>query len=148
MRTAALLAGVVCLAAAPGAALSAGAPAAAPPGPGAAASAASSSAPSRATVATHELRLVDGQVATGSRLLAALKGDALRWRITSNRPGQLHLHAYRLSVAVVPGQAAELAFVAHATGRFRIEWHAADAAATAAGQHHAAPLAMLEVRPP
>jgi hypothetical protein len=98
---------------------------------------------------TQELRVVDGALPAGQRLLRARKGDALRWRITSNLPGEVHLHAYRISVALQPGRPAELAFTAHATGRFRLEWHAAtrSAASAAAGSHHAPPLAVLEVHP-
>ncbi len=98
--------------------------------------------------AVHELRLVDGQLPTEQRLITALKGDALRLHISSNTAGELRLHAYRLSVALQAGQTADLAITAHATGRFRFEWHAAKTAGTAArADHHAAPLAVLEVRP-
>jgi hypothetical protein len=100
----------------------------------------------------HELQLADGVLPPAQRLITALKGDALRLRVTSNTAGELHLHAYRLSLALQPGQPAELAFRAHATGRFRFEWHGAktpgDAPGTASpAAHHAAPLAVLEVRP-
>jgi hypothetical protein len=92
----------------------------------------------------RELAVVDGALPPGQRLIAATKGDALRWRIVSNLPGEVHVHAYRASVALQPGRPAELAFTAHATGRFRVEWHAAGGAA---GDHPAPPLAVLEVRP-
>jgi hypothetical protein len=95
----------------------------------------------------HELRLVDGALPAGERALVVHKGDALRWRISSNTPGELHLHAYRLVATVKPGQPAELDFTAHATGRFRLEWHAAGAASAAPGGHHGPPLATLDVRP-
>jgi hypothetical protein len=100
----------------------------------------------------HELRLVDGVLPAEQRLITALKGDALRLRVSSNTAGELHLHAYRLSLALQPRQPAELAFTAHATGRFRFEWHAAKKPDQAPGaappaDHHAAPLAVLEVRP-
>ncbi len=102
--------------------------------------------------AVHALRLVDGVVPAEQRLIRALKGDALQLRVSSNTAGELHLHAYRLSLALQPGQPAELAFTAHATGRFRFEWHAAKTPGDAPGaappaDHHAAPLAVLEVRP-
>jgi hypothetical protein len=95
----------------------------------------------------RSLRIIDGTLAPEERLIAVQKDDRLRLRITSNLAGELHLHAYRLGVAVAPGQAAELAFTAHATGRFRIEWHPAAARADAPDAHHAPPLATLEVRP-
>ena len=95
----------------------------------------------------RELVLVDGVLPDAQRLIKATKGESLRWRFISNRAGEVHLHAYRLSLVLQPGQPAELAFKAHATGRFRIEWHEAGGTA-AAGGHHAPPLAVLEVRPP
>ncbi len=100
----------------------------------------------------HELQLVNGVLPPEQRLIRALKGDAVRLRISSNQAGELHLHAYRLSLALQPGQPAELAFTAHASGRFRFEWHAAKSPGAVPGaappaDHHAAPLALLEVRP-
>jgi hypothetical protein len=102
--------------------------------------------------ALHELRLVDGLLPAEQRLITALQGDTLRLRASSNTAGELHLHAYRLSLALQPGQPAELAFTAHATGRFRFEWHAAKTPGAAPGpvppaDHHGPPLAVLEVRP-
>ena len=96
----------------------------------------------------RELQLTDGVLPAEQRLISVFKGDALRLRVRSNTAGELHLHAYRLSLALPAGQPAELAFTAHATGRFRFEWHAAKAQGAAPrGDHHAAPLAVLEVRP-
>jgi hypothetical protein len=97
------------------------------------------------------LAIVDGTVPAAQRLIKAQKGQSLRWRITSNQAGELHLHAYRLHAAVKPGQVAELAFTAHATGKFRLEWHGAQDKPVpkdaAPGHHHAPALATLEVRP-
>ncbi|NML44622.1 hypothetical protein HHL11_12725 [Ramlibacter sp. G-1-2-2] len=88
-----------------------------------------------------ELRIAGGKLPEAQRRIVALQGDRLRWRVSSDAPGELHLHAYRLAVRVGPGSPQELAFTAAATGRFPLEWHAG------AGQHHEAPLAWLEVRP-
>jgi hypothetical protein len=98
--------------------------------------------------ALHTLHIVDGRLPPDERLIEARKGDRLRLRVTSNLAGELHLHAYRLSVALVPGEPAELAFSAFATGRFRFEWHPSKAQGAPAEDHNAAPLATLEVRPP
>jgi hypothetical protein len=98
-----------------------------------------------------DLSILDGALPAEQRLIKAQKGQLLRWRITSNQAGELHLHAYRLLAAVKPGQVAELAFTAHATGKFRLEWHGAQDKASpkdaAPGHHHAPALATLEVRP-
>ena len=96
---------------------------------------------------TQALRIVDGTLTPDQRLIKVYHGDRLRWRITSNASGSLHLHAYRLTMQLQAGQSQEIAFTAFATGRFRVEWHAAGEPATAATGHHAAALAMLEVQP-
>ena len=97
--------------------------------------------------ATRDLHVVNGTLTPEQRLIKVYKGDRLRWRVTSSASGSLHLHAYRLSLQLQAGQAQELAFTAFATGRFRVEWHAAGEPAHAASGHHAPLLAVLEVRP-
>ena len=96
---------------------------------------------------TRDLHIVDGALASDQRVIKVVQGDRLRWRVTSNASGSLHLHAYRLSIQVQAGQSRELAFTAFASGRFRLEWHAVGESAQAASAHHAPALAMLEVRP-
>jgi hypothetical protein len=93
----------------------------------------------------RELDIANGTLAADVRIIRVNKGDQLRWRIISNTSGELHLHAYRMSVRLQPGEPGELAFNAFATGRFRVEWHP-DLQRPADG-HAAAPLAVLEVRP-
>ncbi len=100
------------------------------------------------TEVTLTLSIVDGNLPKAQRLIQVRKGDKLRWRISSNTAGELHLHAYRLSAQLQAGQATELTFDAFATGRFRLEWHAAyDKRVAAETNHHAPPLAILEVLP-
>ncbi|MBA2961092.1 MULTISPECIES: hypothetical protein [Ramlibacter] len=101
-------------------------------------------APAQAAETVHELAIAAGVLPAGQRLQRAVKGDRLRWRITSDTAGELHLHAYRLAVAVQPGRIAELAFTANASGRFRASWHPAGATNT---DRHDAPLLVLEVQP-
>jgi hypothetical protein len=96
---------------------------------------------------TLQLTVVDGQLPAGQRLIKVDKGDQLRWRISSNTAGELHLHAYRLSVKLQAGQATELAFTAFATGKFRVEWHGLPDRMPPSDAHHAPALATLEVRP-
>lgn len=93
-----------------------------------------------------ELAIVRNAVAAEQRVLKVQKGDALRVRITSDTPGELHLHGYRLAATLVPGRPAELAFRAHATGRYPFEWHGS-LSQEKAGAHRGPPLATLEVRP-
>jgi pullulanase/glycogen debranching enzyme len=98
-----------------------------------------------------DLSIINGALPAEQRLIKVQKGQQLRWRINSNQAGEVHLHAYRLHATVKPGQVAELAFTAHATGKFRLEWHGAQDKVSpkdaAPGHHHAPALATLEVRP-
>jgi hypothetical protein len=95
---------------------------------------------------TYTLTIAHGTLPADQRVIKVEKGDALRVHITSDAPGELHLHGYRLAAQLVPGQAAELAFKAFATGRYPFEWHGADKTA-GTGAHRGPPLATLEVRP-
>ena len=95
----------------------------------------------------HTLHIADGKVRPDEQLILARKGDRIHLRVVSDKPGEMHLHAYRLSLKLSPGQAADLAFDAFATGRFQLEFHPAVAQGAAAQAHEAAPLATLEVRP-
>jgi hypothetical protein len=96
-----------------------------------------------------DLAIVDGKVAKEKRVIKVSKGDAVIVRFTSNLTGDVHLHAYRLQTKVSLDKSNELAFKAHATGKFRFEWHEAkqQGKVPADGGHHAEPLATLEVRP-
>ncbi|HSQ02723.1 MAG TPA: hypothetical protein VLN59_01735 [Burkholderiales bacterium] len=93
-----------------------------------------------------DLAIVQGKVPADQRVLRVEKGDAVRLRVTSDTPGDLHLHGYKLETKVTPDRASELAFKAYATGRYPLEWHGAGASA-ATRSHHGPPLATLEVRP-
>ena len=94
---------------------------------------------------TFDLALPRGAAPVLARVLQVEKDDLVRLRVTSEVAGELHLHAYRLDVKVIPGTPSVLDFKARATGRFRIEWHAADTVKKS--DHHGPALAILEVRP-
>jgi hypothetical protein len=98
---------------------------------------------------TVDLAIVNGKVAKEKRVIKLSKGDSVRLRFSSDMAGDVHLHAYRLQTRVGPDKPGELAFKAHATGKFRFEWHEAKQQnkAPAGGGHHAEALATLEVRP-
>ncbi len=95
---------------------------------------------------TFDLVITGGNVAARQRLLRVEKGDAVRLHLTSDMPGELHLHGYRLEVKLKPGIGSDLSFRAYASGRYPFEWHAAGSGASSP-RHHAPPLAALEVRP-
>jgi len=95
---------------------------------------------------TFSMTVVRGALPAEQRLLRVEKGDAVRLRLTSDAPGEIHLHGYRLEAKLTPGTPAELAFKAYATSRYPFEWHGAgDAGKT--GSRHGPQLATLEVRP-
>jgi len=95
---------------------------------------------------TFELAITGGSVTKAQSLIRVDKGTPVKLRVTSDTAGSLHLHAYKLEAHVVPGTPVELSVIAHATGRFRFEWHG-DNAAAKSGDHHGPPLATLEVLP-
>ena len=67
--------------------------------------------------------LTKGQVPSSQQYIKANKNDVVHLVITSDEPGDLHLHAYHLSVHVAPKIKSVLDFKAFATGRFPFEWH-------------------------
>ena len=94
---------------------------------------------------TFSLTISHGTLPAQQRVLRVEKDDMVRLRVTGDAPGELHLHGYRLEMKITPASESEISFKAHATGRYRIEWH--PAGETSKGDHHGPPLARLEVRP-
>ncbi len=95
---------------------------------------------------TFSLTISQGTLPAQQRVLRVDKNDIVRLRVASNAPGEIHLHGYRLELKVTAAGESELSFKAHATGRYRMEWHPAGETAKK-GDHHGPPLATLEVRP-
>jgi hypothetical protein len=95
---------------------------------------------------TFSLTISQGTLPAQQRVLRVEKDDMVQMRVASDAPGELHLHGYRLEMKISPGTASEVSFKAHATGRYRIEWHPAGEAAKK-GDRHGPPLATLEVQP-
>lgn len=94
-----------------------------------------------------ELQLTGDTVPVAQRSWRVTRGDKVTLRISGDTPGQLHLHAYHVDIKVVPGQTAETTFDAYATGRFRLQFHSANPKPSSAAEHHAGPLATLDVMP-
>ena len=92
-----------------------------------------------------DVRIENGSVAPGVRLIRVKQGDAVRLRWTSDRPIILHLHGYDIESKVEPGRVSEMAFVARATGRFPVEEHKPNAQGGHANGEAA--LVRIEVRP-
>ena len=94
-----------------------------------------------------ELTIRGGTVPAAQRLMRVQKDDQLSWHVSSDAPGEIHLHAYRVQATLQAGTPVDISFKAFATGRYRVEWHAAPARGEPAGSHPAPPLATLEVHP-
>jgi hypothetical protein len=92
-----------------------------------------------------DLRIENGKVAPSMRLVRVKQGDAVKLRWTSDKPIALHLHGYDIETKVEPGAVAEMAFAAHATGRFPVEEHKPNA--KGGHSHGEAPLVRIEIRP-
>ena len=92
-----------------------------------------------------DLKVEKGKVASNMRLIRVKQGDAVKLRWTTDRPIMLHLHGYDLEKTVEPGATTEMAFTAHATGRFPVEEHKPNA--KGGHSHGEAPLVRIEVRP-
>ncbi len=95
---------------------------------------------------TFDVTIARGAIPAEQRVLRVTKGDTVRLRLTSDAPGDIHLHGYRLEAKLVPGVPGEIVFKAYATGRYRLEWHPAGETSKS-GSHHGPPPATLEVRP-
>lgn len=101
----------------------------------------------RADELTLVLAIKSGAVTADQRILHVRKDDRVRLRVTSDRPAVLHLHGYDIELNVAPQAGSEVVFTAHATGRYPIHFHAADAAPAGHAHRHGSALAYLEVRP-
>ena len=87
------------------------------------------------------LDIANRAVALTRQDLQARQGDTVSLRITSDEPGEIHLHGYDLTAAVSPDAPGELTFRADTAGAFGVNFHAlapAPAAATDAGAGHGA----------
>ena len=119
-------------------------------GPGAASAASAAGGAGKSAEKFFDLTLTQGALPAAQRTLRVEQDDAVRLRVSSDEPGELHMHAYRIRLNVSKGAPGEIRFKAFASGRYRLEWHAADHAAAALTKppgHHGPPLAALEVRP-
>jgi hypothetical protein len=94
-----------------------------------------------ASEVVFDLRIVQGRLAGNRRVIRVKQNDAVKLRWTSDRPIVVHLHGYDFETKVVPGETAEMAFVARATGRFPVEEHKP----TAQGGHSHGEVALVQV---
>lgn len=93
-------------------------------------------------VRTFDIAIRNGAV-TGSKSARVTRGADVVLRWSSDRPLELHLHGYDLTVKVAPDQPAEMKLHARATGRFPVEVHGQ----RGAGSHGHSTVFHLEVHP-
>ena len=91
------------------------------------------------------LDLVHGSIAKSQQLIKVKHNDQINLKVSSDEPGEFHLHAYQLAIKLSPNQTQTISFKAYATGRFQFEWHPAANAKASPSHHHA--LATIEVFP-
>ena len=71
--------------------------------------------------ATVDVR--DGKPAGGVKTLQFSSGESARIDLTSNRPGEIHLHGYDLEKTLQPGKTTVVRFKADIEGIFELEDH-------------------------
>ena len=93
-----------------------------------------------------DLKVAHGRVPDAMRLIRVKQGDVVRLRWSADQPVTLHLHGYDIEKQVEPGTTTDLAFTAHATGRFPVHVHAQGARIDGPA-HEEEPLVNIEVYP-
>ena len=101
---------------------------------------------SRAAETAFTLRVENGRVPEGMRIVRVKLGDVVTLRWSVDRSMTLHLHGYDIEKRVEPGVTGEMTFKARATGRFPVHAHAEGASARNLA-HEDAPLVYVEVYP-
>jgi len=64
---------------------------------------------------------LDGEIVIEDRRFEVERGSSVLIRFESDQTEHIHLHGYDILVDLVPGQPAELAFVADSPGSFEVE---------------------------
>lgn len=92
-----------------------------------------------------ELAVENGRVPKAMQVVRVTQGERVRLRFSTDRPIALHLHGYDIERALASGAVTEIAFRAHATGRFALNVHEPGPASGRA--HGERALLYLEVHP-
>ncbi len=91
-----------------------------------------------------DLAVAGGAVAPGQRVIKAVRGEKLLLRVTSDRPGAIHLHGYDIELTLAAGAPTEVLVTARAAGRFAAYFHPQGEAAS---KRHGPALFHLDVMP-
>jgi hypothetical protein len=70
-----------------------------------------------------EIVVKDEKIVSPIDTIQVAEGDTVVIKVTADTEDQLHLHGYDLHVDVKKDVPSELDFVAHVTGRFKLELH-------------------------
>jgi hypothetical protein len=70
---------------------------------------------------SFNIQIRHGKPVDGATTFRVKQGDTVTFNISSDIPGEVHLHGYDLEAEMAPGEKATLSFTANATGRFLIE---------------------------
>jgi FtsP/CotA-like multicopper oxidase with cupredoxin domain len=82
-----------------------------------------SSAPPAADIVTIDVTIAGGQVEPPPTRVDVRVGQTVRITVTSDEPGELHVHGYDIEVELTPGQPGTVELVADQTGLFEVETH-------------------------
>lgn len=96
---------------------------------------------------SFSLDIKGGVLPAQQRSLKVTKDDSVRLMVSTDAPGELHLHGYKLERKLVPGKPVQIDFKAFATGRYPLEWHASSGSAKGSARHHGPDFAVLDVHP-
>ena len=72
---------------------------------------------------SFDLSIAKGVLLENKDTFLAKQDDRVTLDLSSDTYGEIHLHGYDLMASVGPGAPSSISFVAHATGRFSIEFH-------------------------
>lgn len=75
------------------------------------------------TARTLEVTFAGGKVSGVDSRVEVSKGEQLVLRVTSDVVEEIHVHGYDLYADLVPGQPAQLVFVADLPGSYEVELH-------------------------
>ena len=106
--------------------------------------------PSAVSATVIDLPIVNRSTALARADLRATQGETVRLTVTTDEPGEVHLHGYDLTADVAPGHPGELVFEATTAGAFAINFHvfaAGDMTGSGSDHHASAPKTVASETP-
>ena len=106
--------------------------------------------PSAVSATVIDLPIVNRSTALTRADLRATQGETVRLTVTTDEPGEVHLHGYDLTADVAPGHPGELVFEATTAGAFAINFHvfaAGDMTGSGSDHHASAPKTVASETP-